>query len=98
MFGLAPSIREEGAKDPQKGQRAPQPSAGIRRRGADCPELLVMNNIPQLFLLVCLFAHILLIGLFIFFSNAHLISEAKTVTFFIRDEFLKCCLWIHNTL
>ena len=77
-------VMKRGPKSPWE-PKGPQPLAGARRRGTDCPELLVMNNMPQLFLPVCLFAHILLIGLFIFFSNAHLISEAKTVTFFIRD-------------
>ena len=32
-------------KAPQQGaRRAPQPSAGARRKGAECPELLVINN------------------------------------------------------
>ena len=32
---------EEGAKGPQIGPKGPLPSAGARRRGAECPKLLV---------------------------------------------------------
>ena len=41
MFGLAPTSMEEGAKAPRTAERDPKPSAGARRRGAKCPELLV---------------------------------------------------------
>ena len=44
MFSLAPSATEEGAKGSQKG---PQPSARARRRGAECPELLVYYKSVQ---------------------------------------------------
>ncbi len=49
MFGLAPSAMEEGpkaqrtARRAMRAQRAPQPSTGARRRGAECPELLVLT-------------------------------------------------------
>ena len=32
-----------GAEGPQQGPKGPQPSAGARRKGAQCPELLVCN-------------------------------------------------------
>ena len=49
MFGLVPSAMEEGAEGPQNGPKGrggpkgPQPFAETRRRGAERPELLVLN-------------------------------------------------------
>ena len=42
MFGLAPCAPEEGAKAPRRAKRVPQTSAGARRRGVECPELLFL--------------------------------------------------------
>ena len=42
MFGLAPLPLKRGPKAPKRVRRAPQPSAGARRKGAECPELLVV--------------------------------------------------------
>ena len=50
MFCFEPSPTEEGPKAPKRArralgaQRAPQPSAGARRKGAEGPELLVLNK------------------------------------------------------
>ena len=45
MFGLAPSATKEGAPRmairAMGAKRASQPSTGVRRRGAECPELIV---------------------------------------------------------
>ena len=51
MLGLALSTMEGGPKAPRTGkrdigaQRAPQPSTGAKRRGAECPKLLVLIKI-----------------------------------------------------
>ena len=45
MFGLSPTVSEEGAKGPQKGLKDPQPFAGYRKRGVEHSELLVIYNI-----------------------------------------------------
>jgi len=50
MLGLAPSATKEGAKGPQNGpnghgcQKGPKPSAGAKRRGTECPELLFIEE------------------------------------------------------
>merc|ERR1712121_326897 len=36
-------LRKRGPKAPKRARRAPQPSAGARRKGAERPELLVLN-------------------------------------------------------
>ena len=57
MFGLAPSAMEGGPKAPKIGeraigaQRAPQPSAGARRRDTECPELLVLKKCKNIIIL-----------------------------------------------
>ena len=44
QFNLIISSNKEGPKVPRRARRAPQPSAGARRRGAECPELLVLKR------------------------------------------------------
>ena len=71
MFGLAPSATKEGAKGPQNGpnghgcQKGPKPSAGAKRRGTECPEILVKLNSAHKKNSICLEGHFFVAKVFI---------------------------------
>ena len=45
MSSFAPSTTKERPEGPQKGPKGTQPSAGARRMGTYCPDLLVLKYI-----------------------------------------------------
>ena len=66
---MALSATEEGAQGPQRAQRAPQPSAGARRRGAECNILFsdLTVCVPRQFFVPCAYLTVQCIVLYICF-------------------------------